>query len=172
MHSHLRVGHTHRLRYVVPPDKLVPHLLPELPEFAGGQPVLATGFMVGLLEAPCMAALAGVLDQGETTVGTRVDIVHVAATLPEAVLAVDAVVSRVRRRYYEFDVVAVDELGTVAARGTIGQRVVTVAQFQALWPHQHPETGPAEVITSELPTRPARPAPANLPPRKKVTHHQ
>jgi fluoroacetyl-CoA thioesterase len=56
----------------VPVHQTVPHLLPAVAEFRRGQPVFATGFMVGLMEAPCMAAVYPYLEPGEVTVGTQI----------------------------------------------------------------------------------------------------
>jgi fluoroacetyl-CoA thioesterase len=57
MRPGLEIGGLHVLRYTVPVHQTVPDLLPAFPEFRRGQPVFATGFMVGLMEAPCMAAV-------------------------------------------------------------------------------------------------------------------
>ncbi|WP_224389065.1 hypothetical protein [Pseudonocardia sp. ICBG1293] len=43
--------------YVVPDDQLVPDLHPTLGAFRAGEHVFATGYLVGLLEAPCMGFL-------------------------------------------------------------------------------------------------------------------
>ena len=75
-------GITHELRFVVPVTKTVPHLYPESPEFAAMPEVFATGFMVGFVEWACIQAIAPHLDEGELSLGTHVDLSHVAATPP------------------------------------------------------------------------------------------
>jgi predicted thioesterase len=51
MRPGLVIGARHVVRYTVPVHQIVPDLLPALAEFRRGQPVFATGFMVGLMEA-------------------------------------------------------------------------------------------------------------------------
>jgi len=63
--------------YVIPPNQLVPDLLPGVGVFQMGEPVFATGFLVGLLEAPCMAFLRRYHAQpGQIPVGATVAITH------------------------------------------------------------------------------------------------
>ncbi|WP_226351102.1 hypothetical protein [Pseudonocardia sp. ICBG601] len=45
------------LFYVVPHDQLVPDLHPHLGAFRRGEHVFATGYLIGLLEAPCLTSL-------------------------------------------------------------------------------------------------------------------
>lgn len=130
MKSEFVVGHTHTMRYLVPETKTVPNLLPELVEFQRGHPVLATGFMVGLLEAPCMAALFPHLDEDESYVGTKVSIEHQNATPPHVLLTVEAVCVEISGSYVEFAVAALDEEGAVAASGRVGSRVIATRKFR------------------------------------------
>ena len=44
----LEPGLTHTFTYPVPPERTVPHLYPEAPEFAPMPAVFATGYLVGL----------------------------------------------------------------------------------------------------------------------------
>ena len=82
MRDTLVAGITHELRLVVPATKTVPHLYPESPEFAAMPEVFATGFMVGFVEWACIQAIAPHLEEGELSLGTHVDLSHVAATPP------------------------------------------------------------------------------------------
>ncbi len=82
MRPTLAAGLTHELRFTVPVTKTVPHLYPESPEFAAMPEVFATGFMVGFAEWACIQAIAPHLDDGEMSLGTHVDLSHVAATPP------------------------------------------------------------------------------------------
>lgn len=50
MKNTLQPGLTHRFTYKVPPNKTVPHLYPESESFQQMPQVLATGYMVGLME--------------------------------------------------------------------------------------------------------------------------
>jgi hypothetical protein len=68
--STLRPGLTGSLSWTVPVERTVPHLLPESAEFAALPQVLATGYLVGVLEWTCIRALNGHLDKGEATLGS------------------------------------------------------------------------------------------------------
>jgi fluoroacetyl-CoA thioesterase len=107
MRPTLTPGLTHELRFTVPVTKTVPHLYPESPEFAAMPEVFATGFMVGFVEWACIQAIAPHLDEGELSLGTHVDLSHVAATPPgmEVVARVrlDAVEGRRLRFVAEVD---------------------------------------------------------------------
>ena len=50
----LQEGMTFEFVYIVPPEKTVPHLFSEFPEGGRMPEVLATGFLVGLLEFACI----------------------------------------------------------------------------------------------------------------------
>ncbi|MFD0852141.1 thioesterase family protein, partial [Actinomadura adrarensis] len=80
MQTTLRPGLTARMEYVVPPERTVPNLLPESEQFAPLPPVLATGYMVGIVEWTCQRAIDGHLSDGEQTLGVHVDLSHEAAT--------------------------------------------------------------------------------------------
>ena len=54
MKDSLRPGIEHELRLVVSVTKTVPHLYPESEPFRAMPEVLATGFMVGLVEWACI----------------------------------------------------------------------------------------------------------------------
>lgn len=70
-------------KFVVPKSKTVPFLFPEAEEFLVMPEVFATGFMVGFLEWACIKALNPHLDwPQEQTVGTHIDVSHLAATPP------------------------------------------------------------------------------------------
>ena len=58
----------------------VPALSGTFPGFADMPPVLATAFMVGFIEWTSIEALRPYLEPDERSVGTLVDVTHVAAT--------------------------------------------------------------------------------------------
>ena len=62
-------------------SKTVPALYPESPEFQEMPEVFATGYLVGFLEWACIKAINPHLNwPQEQTVGTHIDISHIAAT--------------------------------------------------------------------------------------------
>ena len=57
MKDTLQTGISYKHKFVIPESKTVPALYPEAEEFAVMPEVLATGFMVGLLEWACIKAI-------------------------------------------------------------------------------------------------------------------
>ena len=74
------VGLRHSQRIAVTPGLTVPEVSPAFGDFRDMPPVFATAFMVGFVEATCIAALKPFLGAGQHPVGTRVDLSHSAAT--------------------------------------------------------------------------------------------
>jgi len=83
MKETLKPGIRYEHKFVVPPSKTVPSLYPEAEEFLAMPEVFATGFLVGFLEWACIKAVNPHLDwPEEQTVGTHIDVSHLAATPP------------------------------------------------------------------------------------------
>ncbi|WP_218106725.1 thioesterase family protein [Micromonospora pallida] len=97
------------MRYTVPENRTVPHLLPESPDFAARPEVLATGYLVGIIEWACIEALHGHLDEGELTLGTHVKLSHLAPTVPGSTVTVEVRLVEVDGRSLFFEVDASDE---------------------------------------------------------------
>lgn len=127
----LRAGLATSLDYRVPAERTVPHLLPEAPQFATMPRVLATGYLVGLVEWSCMQALSGCLDDGERTVGVHVDLSHEAPTLPGRSVRFTVRLIEVEGRQLTFSVEGVEEDGTVICRGTHKRAVINLERFEA-----------------------------------------
>lgn len=102
---------------------------------SGDVPVLATPRVVAWLEAATVEALAAVLDASQTTVGTRVDVEHTAATAVGAAVVARASVGYVDGRLVRFEVAmeqSTPDGGTkVVAAGQITRVVVDRARFLA-----------------------------------------
>ena len=88
---------------------------------SGDVPVLATPRVLALAERATVAAVAGALEAGATTVGTRVELDHLAPSPVGAELEVDAALERVTGRRLEFAVRLRD-----GDRPVAGGRVVRV----------------------------------------------
>lgn len=130
MKDSLQSGLIARLEYVVPTERTVPHLLPESDEFAALPTVLATGFLVGIVEWTCIRALAGHLDEGEQTLGVHVDLSHEAPTPVGSPLTVQAELSNVEGRQLTFTVHAFDDAATVC-QGIHRRAVIDTERFLA-----------------------------------------
>jgi fluoroacetyl-CoA thioesterase len=131
MKDSLRAGLTHQLKFTVPPTKTVPHLYPESESFRQMPEVLATGYLVGLLEWACIEALRPHLDwPREQSLGTRVDVSHLAATPPGLTITVDVRLDRVEGRKLSFTVSAHDGADKIS-EGTHERVVIDHARFAA-----------------------------------------
>jgi fluoroacetyl-CoA thioesterase len=129
MRDVLSVGDVQQMTYQVPPTKTVPHLYPESEDYQKMPEVFATGFMVGLLEWCCILALRPLIEDGEGSLGTMVNIRHSAPTPPGARLTVTARCTAVIGNYLEWEVQAIDDDGDVAASGHHGRHVIDTARF-------------------------------------------
>jgi fluoroacetyl-CoA thioesterase len=105
----LQPGLRHQFRYTVPDNKTVPHLYPVSESFQQMPQVLATGFMVGLMEWACIEAIKPHLDwPREQSLGTLVNFPHLAATPPGLTITVDVTLDKIDGRRLFFSVVAHD----------------------------------------------------------------
>ncbi|HET9716322.1 MAG TPA: thioesterase family protein [Pseudolabrys sp.] len=104
----LAAGLKHSFAYTVPENKTVPYTYPESPVIAAMPKVFATGFMVVLMEWTCTQLLEPHLEVGEGSLGTHVDVSHVAATPPGLTVKVDVEVVSVDGRKVNFRVRAHD----------------------------------------------------------------
>ena len=130
MHDTLQPGLKASLTYQVAEDRTVPHLLPESAEFADMPQVLATGYLVGLVEWTCMRALNGHLDEGERTLGVHVDLSHDAPTPPRGTVTIDVELTAVDGRMLTFAVHGRDDAADICS-GTHRRAVVHRARFEA-----------------------------------------
>ena len=95
---------------------------------SGKVKVLATPVMVSLMEEASLHAVEGLLPPGHQTVGTRLDITHVAATPVGLRVTARAEVTRVDGRRITFRVWADDEKERIG-EGTHERIVIEVARF-------------------------------------------
>ena len=92
--------------------------------------VLATPVMTNLFEAAALAAIEHLLPAGHQSLGTRLDIRHIAATPVGMRVTATAVVTKVDSRTVTFSVEAHDEKELIGD-GTHERVVVNVAKFDA-----------------------------------------
>jgi fluoroacetyl-CoA thioesterase len=131
MKDTLRPGLTFEFKFRVPENKTVPYLYPEAPEFQLMPNVLATGYLVGLLEWACLRAIIPHLDwPNEQSVGTLVNFTHSAATPPGLTVTVRGKLEKVEGRKLSFSVVADDGIDKIA-EGTHERFVIDAAKFNS-----------------------------------------
>src|SRR3990170_5230898 len=115
MRETLQAGIEHQLRFRVTPSKTVPVLYPEAEEFQAMPEVLAIGFLVGLLEWACIQAVKPHLDwPSEQTVGTHIDVSHLAATPPGLEVTAKVKLIEVDGRRLVFEVEAHDGVDLIS----------------------------------------------------------
>ncbi len=95
---------------------------------SGDVPVLGTPRLVALCEEACCLAVAGQLDEGETTVGMRVQLDHLAPTAVGQTVTAEVTLEKVEGRRLVFTASASDPHGLVGA-GKITRVVVARERF-------------------------------------------
>lgn len=95
---------------------------------SGEVPVLATPRLIGLCEEASLAAVAGHVPEGSTTVGTNVQVNHLAPTAVGHDVTAEATLERIEGRRLTFTVSANDDRGLVAA-GKVTRVLVDVERF-------------------------------------------
>jgi fluoroacetyl-CoA thioesterase len=95
---------------------------------SGEVAVLATPRVVALCEQASCAALAGHLAEGETSVGTRVELAHLAPVAVGSTVRAVATLEKAEGRRLVFNVSVTDNAGLVAA-GKVTRVVVAMEDF-------------------------------------------
>lgn len=131
MKDTLQPGLHYAHAFRVPPSKTVPGLYPEAEEFLAMPEVFATGFLVGLIEWACIKAIKPHLDwPREQTVGTHIDVSHLAATPPGFEVTVKVELLAVAGKKLTFAVEAHDGADLIA-QGRHERFVIDRAKFDA-----------------------------------------
>jgi fluoroacetyl-CoA thioesterase len=129
MKDSLKPGLEYELVYRVPENKTVPFLYPEAPEFQQMPRVFATGFMVGFIEWACLLLIIPHLDwPAEGSVGTLVNLSHLAATPPGLEVRARVKLAQVEGRRLVFEVEADDGVDTIC-KGTHERFVINAGKF-------------------------------------------
>ena len=97
---------------------------------SGLVPVFATPYMVALMENAAVNAVQGALEQGQGTVGTRLDVTHDAATPIGMKVWAEAELTEINGKALTFSVAAYDESGLIG-KGVHGRFIIAVDRFLA-----------------------------------------
>ncbi|MDA2919618.1 thioesterase family protein [Desulfobacterota bacterium AH_259_B03_O07] len=131
MKDSLRPGLTFEFDYTVPESKTVPYLYPESEEFQMMPKVLATGFMIGLIEWACIKFINGYIDwPREQSVGIHVKLSHSAATPYGLKIVVKGELIKIEGRKLTFSIVANDGLDVIS-EGTHERFIVDAERFSS-----------------------------------------
>lgn len=96
---------------------------------SGSLPVFATPFMVALMEKATCNAVADLMEENETTVGTKIDVSHDKASGIGTVITAKASLVEIDGRRLVFDVIATEENGAIIGKGKIERFVVLSDKF-------------------------------------------
>jgi fluoroacetyl-CoA thioesterase len=131
MKSALEPGMAFEFTYTVPVEKTVPYLFPEFPEGGRMPEVLATGFLVGLLEFACIRFVNPHIDwPRQQTVGIQVNLNHTAATPPGFSVTVKGRLEKVDGRKLTFALDASDGVDSIC-QATHERFIIDADKFNA-----------------------------------------
>ena len=97
---------------------------------SGLVPVFATPYMIALMEGAAVNAVQAALEEGQGTVGTRLDVSHDAATPVGMRVWAEAELTAVDGRKLTYSVTAYDETGPIG-RGTHERFIIQTDRFLA-----------------------------------------
>lgn len=121
-------GLRHSEQMVVTPAHTVPQV-GNWPGFADMPPVFATAMMIGFMEQTCIQALRPYLTDSQRTVGTHVDMNHVAATPTGMGVVVQVELVEVRGKSLTFKVTCSDDAGLIG-EGMHQRAIIDVERFE------------------------------------------
>ena len=98
---------------------------------SGSLEVLGTPYMIALMEKATCSACESLLDEGETTVGTAINITHDKASGLGELIQASATLKAVEGRKLTFDVIATDSKEDIIGKGTITRFVVNGERFMS-----------------------------------------
>jgi fluoroacetyl-CoA thioesterase len=129
MKDSLLPGLEHTFTFQVPESKIVPALYPESDEFQMMPHVLATGYMVGLIEWTCIQAINPHLNwPEEQTVGTHINVNHIAPTPPGLTVQVTVQLKQVEGKKLVFNIEARDDVELIS-QGTHERFIIYPEKF-------------------------------------------
>jgi fluoroacetyl-CoA thioesterase len=109
----LTVGLRHHEQMVVADRHTVPRVALDWSGFRDMPPVFATAMMIGFIEQTCIEALRPYLSPEQRTVGTHVDVSHVAATPVGGTVTANVELIEAEGRILLFRVACHDDAGLI-----------------------------------------------------------
>ena len=131
MNPLLKPGIKFEHSFTLTDHKMVPALYPESPEFQVMPKVFATGFMVGFLEWACLKAVIPYIDwPNQQTVGTHINVSHLAATPSGLTVTAKIELVEVSGRRLKFEVQGHDGIDIIST-GTHERFIIDKVKFDA-----------------------------------------
>ena len=97
---------------------------------SGGQRVFSTPHMIAMMENTAWASVEPCMEEGFTTVGTRLDVAHLSASPVGALVTCETELIEVDGRRLVFRVSASDDAGLIG-EGTHERFIINVERFMA-----------------------------------------
>jgi fluoroacetyl-CoA thioesterase len=139
MKDNLKAGLEHSFQFTVTDAQTVHNIYPEARDFQAMPQVFATGYMVALLEWACIDAIMPYLDwPAEQSVGTQINVSHLAATPPGLTVTVAVRLDEVDGKRLKFSVSAHDGVDKIA-EGTHERFVIDAKKFNARLQNKIPD---------------------------------
>ncbi len=130
MRAEIQLGHCFEWRYTIPARATVPALYHDTPFCRDMPEVLATGYLVGMMELACLHGLMPFVDwPREQSLGTMVNFRHLAPTPPGMTLTIRGEVLEVDGRRVRCRVEAWDEVEKVC-EGIHERHLIDPARFR------------------------------------------
>jgi len=121
-------GLCHEESMVVAAKHTVPEVERDWAGFADMPPVLATAMMVGFIEQTCIQALRPFLSEQQRSVGTHVDVSHIAATPVGMQVRAKVELIEIQGRSLVFRVACFDQSGLIG-EGLHRRAIIDLARF-------------------------------------------
>ena len=128
LHTTLSAGFRHSEELRICLSHTVPEIDRSWPGFVDMPPVLATATMIAFVEQTCAMGLRPLLSEGQRTVGTYVDISHVAATPVGMLIKAEVKLVEIDKRNLLFQVRCSDTAGLIG-EGMHRRAIVELSQF-------------------------------------------
>ncbi len=128
MSPDLKPGLRHVQSIHVGESMTVPALSHAFAAFVEMPQVFATAFLVGFIEWVCMEALRPHLEAGERTVGTHIDVSHIAATPVGMTVTAEVELVQIQGRKLQFKVSCRDDVDLIGD-GSHERTVIDNAKF-------------------------------------------
>jgi len=127
----LQPGMTFEFNYRVSEARTVPNLFPDIEEGAVMPKVLATGYMVGLMEFACIRFINPHIDwPRQQTVGIHINVSHTAATPAGMTVTIKGKLEKVEGRKLSFSPEAFDDQDQIS-QGTHDRFIIDAEKFNA-----------------------------------------
>lgn len=130
MKPSLKPGLSASATFVVGEANTVPALAIDQTGFTDIPPVLATAYMVAMMEGASTRLLRPHLDENEGSLGVHIDVAHLAATVVGQTVTVTSTLTKVEGRKATFQVVAHDGIDKIG-EGTHVRAIVPWDRFKA-----------------------------------------